>query len=46
MLEGKRLNRLPAFSWMWAILGMFASKAKKEQWRRFSGQLLMERTGA
>ena len=46
MLEGKRLKRLPAFSWMWAIFGLFASKEKKEQWKRFSGLLLMERTGA
>jgi hypothetical protein len=30
---------------VWAILGLFASKEKKDQWRRFSGQVLMERTG-
>jgi len=46
MLEGRRLNRLPPFSWVWAIFGLFASKEKKEAWKRFSGQVLMERTGA
>ena len=43
MLEAKRLKRLPPFSWVWAIFGLFASKQKKEQWKRFSGQVLMER---
>ena len=46
MIEAKRLNRLPPFSWIWAIFGLFASKKKKEQWKRFSGQVLLERTGA
>lgn len=46
MLEAKRLKRLPPFSWIWAIFGLFASKKQKEQWKRFSGQVLMERTGA
>jgi len=46
MLEGRRLNRLPPFSWVWAIFGLFASKDKKEAWKRFSGQVLLERAGA
>ena len=46
LLEGKRLKRLPPFSWVWAIFGWFASKEKKELWKRFSGQLLMERSGS
>ena len=44
LLEGKRLKRLPPFSWVWAIFGWFASQEKKEQWKRFSGQVLMERS--
>src|SRR5262245_51803294 len=43
MLEARRLNRLPPFAWVWAIMGLFASAEKKEQWKRFSGQVLMER---
>ena len=43
MLEGRRLRRLPPFSWLWGILGLFASKEKQEQWKRFSGQVLLER---
>jgi O-methyltransferase involved in polyketide biosynthesis len=46
LLEGKRLKRLPPFSWVWAIFGWFASNEKKEQWKRFSGQVLMERVGS
>ena len=46
MLEAKRLKRLPASAWLWAFFGLFASKARKEQWKRFSGQVLLERTGA
>src|SRR6185369_17201331 len=34
VLEGMRLNRLPALSWMWAILGMLSFKANKEQGKR------------
>ena len=44
-LEGKRLKRLPASSWFWGLLGLFASKERKKQWERFSGQVLLERTG-
>jgi methyltransferase (TIGR00027 family) len=46
MVEAKRLNRLPPFSWVWAIFALFASKKQKEQWKRFSGQVLMERSSA
>ena len=46
MLEGRRLNRLPPYSWVWAIFGLFASKEKKEAWKRFSGQVLLERAGS
>lgn len=46
MLEAKRLHRLPAFSWVWTIFGLFASKEKRELFKRFSGQVLMERVGS
>jgi len=41
--EAKRLKRLPQMAWMWAIFGLFASKQKREQWKRFSGYVLLER---
>jgi len=43
MLEGRRLKRLPPYSWIWGIFGLFASQERKEQWKRFSGQVLLER---
>jgi methyltransferase (TIGR00027 family) len=46
MAEGKRLKRLPASSWMWGLFGLFASREKKELWKRFSGQVLLGRAGS
>src|SRR5262245_29091874 len=43
MVEARRLKRLPRFSWVWAIFGLFMSKEKKEKWTRFSGQVLLAR---
>lgn len=43
MLEGKRLKRLPASSWLWGLLGLFASPQKREMWKRYSGQVLLGR---
>jgi len=46
MEEARRLKRLPASSWMWAFFGLFASKEQKAAWRKFSGYVLLERTGS
>jgi len=43
MVEARRLKRLPPFSWVWAIFGLFMPKEKKEKWKRFSGQVLLVR---
>jgi len=43
MEEARRLKRMPPFSWVWAIFGLFMPKARKEQWKRFSGQVLLAR---
>ena len=45
--EGKRLNRMMPNVWLWTIvggiMGFFASKEKKERFKRFSGIALLER---
>jgi methyltransferase (TIGR00027 family) len=42
--EANRLNRaeLP-FAWLWRLLGRFSSKARREEVRRMSGIVLLER---
>lgn len=46
MDEGMRLKRVPKMMFLWRILGLFASRARKEQFKRFSGIVLLEREGA
>jgi methyltransferase (TIGR00027 family) len=46
LMEARRLKRLPRMAWMWAIFGLFASRERQEAWKRFSGQVLLERLGA
>jgi methyltransferase (TIGR00027 family) len=43
MDEGIRLKRVPKMMFFWRILGLFASRARKEQFKRFSGIVLLER---
>jgi methyltransferase (TIGR00027 family) len=44
--EARRLRRQMAFAWLWRFLGGFAPRARREEWRRFSGIVLLERTSA
>jgi O-methyltransferase involved in polyketide biosynthesis len=41
--EAKRLRREMPMAWLWRLLGVFASRSQREQWRRFSGTVLLER---
>ena len=43
MDEGIRLKRVPKMMFVWRLLGLFASRARKEQFKRFSGIVLLER---
>ncbi len=43
MDEGIRLKRVPKMMFFWRMLGLFASRARKEQFKRFSGIVLLER---
>jgi len=43
MDEGIRLKRVPKTMFLWRILGLFASRARKAQFKRFSGVVLLER---
>src|SRR5216117_1097623 len=40
--EAVRLKRAPKMAWLWRFLGLFASKQRREQFKRFSGILLLE----
>jgi methyltransferase (TIGR00027 family) len=41
--EARRLKRAPKISWLWSLLGRFAPPKRREQFRRFSGIVLLER---
>jgi methyltransferase (TIGR00027 family) len=41
--EARRLKREMPMMWLWRLMGSFRSKAVKEQYRRFSGCVLLER---
>lgn len=41
--EAMRLNRTPRLAWLWNLLGKLGSRQRREQFRRFSGIVLMER---
>lgn len=43
MDEGIRLRRVPKMMFLWRFLGLFASRARREQFKRFSGIVLLER---
>jgi methyltransferase (TIGR00027 family) len=40
--EAFRLRRAPRMAWVWRLLGLFASKKRREQFKRFSGVVLLE----
>jgi hypothetical protein len=44
MEEARRLKREMPMMWLWRILGALNSKKRKEEMKRISGAVLMERT--
>jgi len=40
--EALRLRRAPKMAWVWRLLGLFASKKRRAQFKRFSGVVLLE----
>jgi O-methyltransferase involved in polyketide biosynthesis len=43
--EARRLKRAPGISWLWQLFGLFAPPKRREEFRRFSGVVLLERAG-
>lgn len=41
--EARRLKRAPRVAWLWRLMGRLAPPARREQFRRFSGIVLLER---
>jgi O-methyltransferase involved in polyketide biosynthesis len=41
--EANRLRRTPRGSWLWSLLGRLMPRAKREEFRRMSGMVLLER---
>jgi methyltransferase (TIGR00027 family) len=41
--EALRLERAPRMAWVWRILGLFSSKQRREEFKRFSGVVLLKR---
>ena len=39
-----RLNRKPPMAWLWQLMGVFATPKRKEEIKRFSGVVLLQRT--
>ncbi|HEY3219667.1 MAG TPA: class I SAM-dependent methyltransferase [Gemmatimonadales bacterium] len=39
--EALRLRRAPKMSWVWRLLGLFASKKRRQEMKRFSGIVLL-----
>lgn len=42
--EAMRLKRVMRGAWLWKLLGMLATKKRREEFKRFSGLVLLERT--
>ncbi len=40
--EALRLKRAPRMSWVWRLLGLFASKQRRAEFKRFSGIVLLQ----
>ena len=43
--EALRLERAPKMAWLWRVLALFASKKRREQYKRFSGVVLLKKDG-
>ncbi len=43
--ESRRLKRTMRLAWLWNLVGKLATKARRDQFRRFSGIVLLESTG-
>lgn len=41
--ESRRLKREISLAWLWRFIGRFAPAKRREEWRRFSGTVLLER---
>jgi methyltransferase (TIGR00027 family) len=41
--EALRLQRAPKMAWLWRILALFASKKRRDELKRFSGVVLLDR---
>jgi methyltransferase (TIGR00027 family) len=41
--EALRLQRAPKMAWVWRVLALFASKRRREQYKKFSGVVLLKR---
>ena len=41
--EATRLKRAPKMAWVWRLLGLFASKKRRAEFKRFSGIVLLKR---
>ncbi len=44
--ESRRLHREMPGSWFWRVFSLFSTRRQREQWRRFSGYVLLERADA
>jgi methyltransferase (TIGR00027 family) len=42
--ESHRLKREMRFAWLWRLIGRLAPKRRQEEWRRFSGIVLLKRS--
>jgi hypothetical protein len=42
--ESLRLKRTMPMAWLWNLIGKLYSKKKREEFRRFSGIVLLQRT--
>jgi methyltransferase (TIGR00027 family) len=40
--EALRLKRAPKMAWLWRLMGLFASKKRRQEFKRFSGVVLLE----
>jgi methyltransferase (TIGR00027 family) len=40
--EARRLKRTMRLAWLWNLIGRLLPKAKREEWRRFSGIVLLQ----
>jgi methyltransferase (TIGR00027 family) len=41
--EASRLKRAMRLAWLWSLVGRLMPKAKREEWRRFSGIVMLQR---